>query len=48
MYSQPIKGILRYNNVDCYALHTPTTRKKGCVTRPDLSGVPLTLLHKTF
>ena len=46
MNCQPIKDILRYHKIDCYALHTSTRPQQEknlfkCVTRPDLSGVPL-------
>jgi len=46
---QPINDKLRYHKINCYALHTSTTRKKRvfeknlfkCVTRPDLIWVSL-------
>ena len=48
MNCQLIKDILRYRKIDCYAIHTPKREKQvfeknilKCVTRPDLSGVPL-------
>ena len=50
MNCQPIKYILRYHRIDCYALQKNRKNKKRkvsenvlfkCVTRPDLSGVPL-------
>ena len=48
MNYQPIKYIIGYHKIDCYAIHTLTTRKTGfqkktikCVTRPDLSGILL-------
>ena len=35
---QPIKDILRYHKIDCYAIHTSATRKNSrfskCVTQP--------------
>ena len=47
-----IKDILRYPKIDCYALHSSTTRINrffekdlfSCVTQSDLSGVPLILI----
>ena len=60
MNCQPIKDILRYHKIDCYALHTSTTRKNRfskknllmCVTQPDLSGDPVrfeyTVLKETI
>ena len=48
MNCHPIKGILRYHQIDGYALHTTTTKKRffqnflfRCVIRPELSRVPL-------
>ena len=46
---KPIKDILRYHKINCYAIYKATTRKYRfsekklfkCVTPPDLSGVPL-------
>ena len=48
MNCQPIKDIFRYHKIDCYAIHTSTTRNKQvfeqilskCVTLPDLTGAP--------
>ena len=43
MKCKPIKDILRYHKIDCYALHTSTKSKNRFFSA--LRGVPLNCLY---
>jgi len=47
MNCQPIKYILRYHKIDCYAIYTRQQQEKIflSVLRPDLIGLPVTFTY---